>query len=406
MSTNAKNKIAASALQASGGLTATTQNVAPDRVALAQPHGYRRKGRVPLADITEGTLILLGLDVHSKQTTVVRQIDHSLPQPAQRFDQDGLLAWVAKMIAQGAEVWSCYEAGCFGYVLHRQLQELGVINLVVTPEALNGRNKTDKRDARELCLRLERYHGGNTRVFSVVRVPTVEEERRRETGRQRQRLLKERMRSEKRGASLLLLEGHKVTHGWWKPARWTKFAPELDEGLRERVGLWQQQALMYERKQRELTRALEDEVAASVESLPAGLGKLTWRLLCGEILTWKRFNNRRQVGSYTGLCPGEDSSGESRRQGPINRHGNPRVRTLLVEAVWRLTRFEPAWRGFEKFPELFDKKAGSRKRRRLVVAAARLLAIDLWRLETGQTDAAKLGFKQSFTHRTATPESS
>jgi transposase len=96
------------------------------------------------------------------------------------------------------------------------------------------------------------------------------------------------------------------------------------------------------------------------------------------------------------LCPGENSSGESRRQGPINRHGNPRVRTLLIEAVWRLVRYEPGWRGFVKFPALLDKGAGSRKRRRSVAAAARLLAIDLWRLETGQTTAEKLGMRRDF----------
>ena len=406
MNTRTKTKIAAAGPQPSGELPKNAKSGNPGRAELAEPHRYRGKKAAAGAPIGEGTLVLLGLDVHLKQITVVRQIDHSLPQPAQRFDQDRLLAWVEKMLGQGAEVWTCYEAGCFGYVLHRALAQRGAHNLVVTPEQLNGRNKTDKRDARELCLRLERYQGGNTRVFSVVRVPSVEEERRREAGRQRQRFLKERIRSEKRGASLLLLEGHRVTKGWWKAERWDDLRPNLGEGLGERVGVWQQEAELYDRRERELTRALEAEVEAGMESLPCGLGKLTWRLLCGEILTWKRFNNRRQVGSYTGLCPGEDSSGESRKQGPINRYGNPRVRTLLVEAVWRLTSFEPGWRGFKKFPELLDKKAGSRKRRRLVVAAARLLAIDLWRLETGQTNAAKLGFTRDFRHLTPSPESS
>ena len=37
---------------------------------------------------------------------------------------------------------------------------------------------------------------------------------------------------------------------------------------------------------------------------------------------------------------------------------------------------------------------------------ARLLAIDLWRLETGQTNAAKLGFTRDFRHLAPTPESS
>lgn len=100
------------------------------------------------------------------------------------------------------------------------------------------------------------------------------------------------------------------------------------------------------------------------------------------------------MGSYTGLCPKENSSGESRKTGAITRQGNPRVRTLLIEAVWRLARYEKGWRGFKKFPALLDKSTGSRRRRKAVVAAARLLAIDLWRLATGQTTTAKLGLSR------------
>lgn len=354
--------------------------------------------------IGDGSVILLGLDVHLRQITVVRQIDHSLPQPAQRFDQPGLLDWVGKMIARGARVHSCYEAGCFGYVLHRALTDLGANNLVVAPEVLNPRKKTDARDARELCIRLERYLAGNTHALAVVRVPTIEQERRREAGRQRERLLRERQRAERRGASLMLLEGHQACRSWWKPTLWSAARAKLPADLAKRIDFWQQQALHHDQEEKRLSKTLENDTAVSMRSLPAGLGKLTWRLLGGEILTWSRFQNRRQVASYTGLCPGEDSSGESQRQGPINRHGNPRIRTLLVEAVWRLTRFEPQWRGFKKFPALLDNKAGSRKRRRAVVAAARLLAIDLWRLATGQTQAAALGFRQEFLPRDEGPD--
>jgi transposase len=362
------------------------------------PHGALRVRRVPRPEpaITPGTLVCLGLDVHAAQITVVRQIDRALPQPAQRFSADGLLTWIAKMTAAGARVVTCYEAGCFGYVLHRRLEELGVPNLVVAPEAWSGPAKTDKRDARELCLRLERWHAGNHRALSPVRIPTVEQERRRAAGRQRESLLKERLRAERRGASLLLLEGVRTGKGWWRPAAWAHLAPQLEGGLRERAGFWQQQALVYEERQSAAKKALEEEMKQSHPALPAGLGLLTWRLLSGEILTWARFGNRRQVGSYTGLCPKEDSSGESRRQGPINRHGNPRVRTLLIEAVWRLARYEKGWRGFGKCPALLDKKTGSRQRRKQAAAAARLLAIDLWRLETRQTTAARLGLQHEF----------
>ena len=387
MADKPQKKKAAGSLEPSG--KSESQNPTP-----ASP---KPPGKPPQApDIGPGTLIVLGLDVHARQITVVRQIDHSLPQPAQRMDEPTLLAWVGKMIAAGARVLSCYEAGCFGYVLHRKLTALGVENIVVAPEAWCGANKTDKRDARELCLRRERYHAGNARAFSVVRVPTEEEEARRNAGRQRERLLKERMRADRRGASLLLLAGIKTAKGWWRPGPWAQLSAGLCADLLQQAGIWQGQALHYEKLQSAAKKELEEEAASDIASLPAGIGRLTWRLLSGEILTWHRFKNRREVASYTGLCPGENSSGDSRKQGPINRHGNPRVRTLLIEAVWRLTRFEPGWRGFVKFPALLDKNAGSRRRRKAVAAAARLLAIDLWRLETGQTTAANLGLKRDF----------
>lgn len=367
------------------------QSSVPAAESLLKPRGARL-----VLDIGPGTVVHLGLDVHLKQITVVRQIDGGLPQPAQRMSQEQLLQWVRKMIHAGARVLSCYEAGCFGYVLHRRLAEAGVENLVVAPEAWCGAVKTDKRDARELCLRRERYHRGNTRALSVVRVPTPEQEAARSDGRQRERLLKERMRAEKRGASLLLLAGIKAPKGWWKPAAWKKLSAKLSARERREAGLWQELAVQHESLQAAAKKELEKESAAAHPRLPGGVGHLTWRLLSGEILTWERFKNRREVASYTGLCPREDSSGEHRKTGPINRQGNPRVRTLLIEAVWRLARYEPDWRGFKKFSALLDKSTGSRRRRKAVAAAARLLAIDLWRLATGQTTTGKLGLSRGF----------
>src|SRR5438874_12301358 len=55
---------------------------------------------------------------------------------------------------------------------------------------------------------------------------------------------------------------------------------------------------------------------------PRGLGKMTSVVIDREIDDWNRFNNRRQVGSYTGLCPGEYSSGNTRLQSCVTKHGN------------------------------------------------------------------------------------
>ena len=66
--------------------------------------------------------------------------------------------------------------------------------------------------------------------------------------------------------------------------------------------------------------------AAAPEQLPVCLGKLTCEILEREVADWQRFKNRRQVASYTGLCPREDSSSDRRFQGSINKHGNRRLR--------------------------------------------------------------------------------
>ena len=88
----------------------------------------------------------------------------------------------------GSGEWSCYEAGPFGFGLHRQLETLGVRNLVVCPqswEELSTGVKTDKSDARALCVRLGLYAAGNRRIFSVVHIPTAEQERARAESRLR-----------------------------------------------------------------------------------------------------------------------------------------------------------------------------------------------------------------------------
>ena len=76
---------------------------------------------------------------------------------------------------------------------------------------------------------------------------------------------------------------------------------------------------------------LEAALVACVKDqvLPKGLGEISIVTFDGEVCDWGRFHNRKQIGSYTGCCPGEHSSGGKQRMGSIDRMGNGRVRTLL-----------------------------------------------------------------------------
>src|SRR2546430_9446163 len=116
--------------------------------------------------------IKLGLDVHAGSIVVVRILEHSAPQPAQKFTPAKFKEWVKTQLSLATAVHSCYEAGPFGYGLHRHLVKLGIQNVVVQPVCLDEHHKGvnhDKSDAKELAMRLDRYVAGNTHALAQVR---------------------------------------------------------------------------------------------------------------------------------------------------------------------------------------------------------------------------------------------
>ena len=330
--------------------------------------------------------VKLGVDVHARDLVVAIQLDGAQPQRAQKFSRAQLLTVVRALVAGGRAVYVCQEAGPCGYGLHRDLVVAGATSYVVVPETLaDGRaQKTDGLDAGALCDRLDRYVRGNTKAFSVVRVPTSEQEQARAQARLRDQLKRSRHQWEARGRSLLLAQGHHVTGAWWSERRWAALQPDLPAWLVAELAIMRDVLSVLDTQEKARRAQLE---AAAPAPLPKAIGALTWTLLLREICDWSRFTNRRQVASYTGLCPGVHQSGGTCRAGAINRHGNPRVRHLLVELVWRLVRWQPDYPPVRALVEGVVRGAA---RRKLVVAAARRLAIDLWRLATDQTTPEKL----------------
>lgn len=272
--------------------------------------------------------------------------------------------------------------------MHRRLVRLGVHNLVVRPRdwsTYGERVKTDGRDAGALCCCLDRYLAGNGGALAVVWIPSDAQELARGVGRQRRTLARERVRLALRGKGLARLRGLSLPATWWQERVFPKL--ELPDDLRAQLASWQRILLPIDAELSALTAQLQEAAPAQ---LPSFLGSMTWELLRREVGDWKRFRNRRQGASYTGLCPSEHSSGQSRTQRSITRHGNPRIRHLLVEAPWRLLRNQPTYRSVAKWREAFLAASPSR-RKKIIVAIARQLAVDLWRLATGRASAEQLG---------------
>lgn len=349
--------------------------------------------RAEQAASTKLQTIKLGLDVHADTIVVVRILDHSAPQPAQKFAPAKFLEWVQTQLVLAEQVHSCYEAGPFGYGLHRKLVQMGVHNLVVQPVCLDEHHKGvnhDKSDAKELATRLDRYVAGNTHALARVRVPTPEEERKRIESRQREQLKREVQRVAAQGRSLLLTQGHREKKGWWEPKRWAKLQLKLPLWLAERLEVFRRVLAHLTLELEGVTVAVE---AAAPDARPKGLGRLTYEVVEREVGDWKRFQNRRQVGSYTGLCGGVSASGPSTHLLPITKHGNVRLRTALIELAWRLVLWQPGSHLVKKWwPVLGSHRATKAAKKKAIVALARQMAVDLWRWRTGRVQPQDLGW--------------
>src|SRR3984893_6028118 len=328
---------------------------------------------------------------HQDFHVVAEQVGGTNPKPAQRFQKQAFLHWAAKLKQSGAEVYAVYEACGFGFTLQRNLSALSINCHVVCPQKLDERNKrvkTDGLDAKALCLKLDRFVQGNRDALAMVRVPTEEEEQKRAIHRQREQLVKARKRLEGQGRSLLVNHGIEPVTSWWKPC--TFAALQVPQWMKALLGNSQPILLALQEKIRVLTVQLQ---AGARANQPRGLGAMTSVVIDREIGNWHHFNIRRQVGSYTGLCPGEYSSGKTRLQSCVTKHGNPRLRAALVELAWRLVRFQPNYKPVRKWRRALAKGALATKaaRKKAIVAVARQLALDLWRIRTGRCKPEVLG---------------
>jgi transposase len=288
---------------------------------------------------------------------VATQCDQGVIPPARKLSRAQLVAWVKEKVTAGHTVRTVYECCGFGYTLHEQLSAAGAHSLLTTPMrlSLERRRKNDRLDARELCVRLSRYHAGQRHELRPIRLPSRAEVQRRELGRQREFWKREVRRLENHGRALRIEHEHETLPGGWAgPRKWKALAKECSDFVRGQL----------------------EPVGRQIRNCKAELDR--------------RFPQRKAVGSYTGCCPSEHSSAGVQRFGSIDRHGNARVRVLLVEAVWRLLKWQPGWHARQKW--LARLQHGQSLKKKSAVALARQLAIDLWRWRTGRATAAELGW--------------
>lgn len=357
---------------------------------------YNANNNTPTSTTSAKTICKLALDCHAGSIVAARQLDGMSPQPPQRFVVGKFLDWVREHIKKGYQVISCYEAGPTGYWLHRELERCGVVNYVICPTRLDSRGKgvnTDKTDATELLVRLDRYVAGNKKAFSIVRVPTEAQEQKRALSRQRDQLRRKRLSFAAQGRMLLLGQGYRRGNSWWQGKHWDKLKTEVPAWLREQLETFQRIIELLDKEVRGLTLSV---ARSAPEKLPKGMGALTHEILEHEIKDWNHFKNRRQIGSYSGLTGGVSGSGERSTDLSITKAGNRRLSVCLIECSWRIVLQQPNYWLVKKWQAvLLDRKVHLRRRKQAIVAFARQLLIDIWRWKTGKVTAEALGWRMS-----------
>ncbi len=263
------------------------------------------------------------------------------------------------------------------------------------------RAKTDRLDGESLLDLLLRHRAGSRKkVWSVVRVPTVEQEDRRHLHRELQSAKRDRTRVTNRMKGLLANHGLTLDLKRDAPAQLAALrqwdGSPLPASLQARLAREWERVVFYtelierlEAERRELFRHSPDPAVEKARqmNLLRGIGMNSAWLYAMELFGWRELRNRKEVGAIVGLTPTPHDSGQQERERGIGKAGNRHVRAMAIEIAWGWLRFQPQSELSKWYERRFGH--GSKRVRKIgIVALARKLLIELWRfLETGVVPA-------------------
>ena len=201
---------------------------------------------------------------------------------------------------------------------------------------------------------LMRHHLGDKRVWSVVRVPSVEDEDRRQLHRELGTLKKERTQHSNRIKSLLVCHGIRLAVGssfllqLEEARKWDGSAlpAELVARLKrkyERIQMVDGQIRELEAQRKEIIHYEEspemDKVRQLIQLKEIGVSS-SW-LFTMEMFAWRKFRNAKEIGGVSGLAPIPRQSGDEYVELGISKAGIGIVRWMAVEIAWGWLRFQP-----------------------------------------------------------------
>lgn len=294
------------------------------------------------------TKVYLGIDAHKESNALASAFaGRDKPQYLGKASADlnGFLDRLRKFQKQHDlnkdEIGLCYEAGPTGFVLARRLIKLGYDCIVVapskTPTKSGDKVKTDRRDACKLARLLRAGE------LTAVHIPDVEDEVIRDVCRGRTDAVQEVKRTKQQLMAFLLRNGYRYTGKahWSEPHM--RYLRELVLAHPAQKHILEEYLQRIDTAQLQVAR-IEDQMdllldtwsrRPYVEALMGfrGFQRTASMVLTSEVGDFTRFDHPKKLMAFLGVIPGEDSSGQTRRQGPITKCGNTHARWMLIECA-------------------------------------------------------------------------
>jgi transposase len=280
-----------------------------------------------------------------------------------------------------------YEAGPTGYGLYDGLAAHGYSCMIAAPSMIprapGNRVKTNRLDSRGLS---ESLRGGQ---LKSIHVPSAVYRELRHLTQLRDTMVRQAAAHKQRIKALLLLEGIDfplaAAGSQWTlrvKAQLRKLSCsgsvrfKLDQ-LLDSLEFTEKQVLSSTKEIRRFCRE-DAELSQSIAYLMSvpGIGWIVASQLLARIGDWREIDNVRQLGSFLGLVPTENSTGDRVDRGSITRLGDGRLRSKLIEAAWSAIRQDTELREF--YRSVCRRNPRGKGARIAIVAVARKLSTRIY----------------------------
>lgn len=327
--------------------------------------------------------VFIGMDV-DKRSIALTHVDHlGLEKSVKMAHKSEMVLSFVRNHFAGKHAALVYEAGPTGFGLYDDLTAAGYDCMVVSPASVptarGKRVRTNRLDSRKLALQLR---GGS---LESIHVPTEEYRMLRELVQLRKVHVKDISGNKCRIKALFLRNGLEFVWstpgGYWSKSvvsgiKSFECAPALRfklDLLLEDLEFAQRQALRCQVTIRKMVEANKElcESVTYVMSLP-GVGWIVASYAVARIGDWRLLGNSHETGSFFGLVPTEDSTGEGADRGSITKAGDPTMRSLMIQAAWSAIREDGDL--LEFYQRLYKGHPKDKAARIAIVAVARKLA--------------------------------